>query len=392
MHLTFCNLSVNEHTQKYCAYSLVKVTHIITDLDRGGCEGVLARLVTYDNSNTHEIIVLKDKGVYGDKLVASGVNVVALGMTNRTISLKAFVILYRYLLITKPDVVQTWMFHADLVGGVVAKIVGIKKIFWGIRAASIKLQPINTRLVIRLCSLFSYFIPTKIVCCGVMAKQVMSNNFYSKRKLSIIHNGCDVNKFDKDGAIISRNILNPALKQNDYLIGFVARWDSHKDIPNLLAALNIVIKNRANIKFLFVGEGLNENNNELCEIIGSAGLTNNIILLGTRNDIPDFMRTIDVCVLSSVSEAFPNVLLESMACCSPCVTTDVGDTRLIVDETGWIVPHSNHKALAKAIIEAVSEIQDEQQWGQRGKKCRDRIVNKFSLDYMVKSYLDLWNS
>ena len=165
----------------------------------------------------------------------------------------------------------------------------------------------------------------------------------------------------------------------------------YKDIPNLLYALKIVVESGIKIKCLFVGQNLDCENHHLTELIDSCGLKNDIILLGCRDDISDFMRTIDICVLSSISEGFPNVLIESMACGTPCITTDVGDTRIIVDKTGWIVPHSDHRALADAIKEAVNEIRNEQEWNERKKRCRSRIVKKYSLNFMIKSYNDLWS-
>jgi len=369
-----------------------KVIHIITSLSRGGAEAVLTRLIENELSYIHSVIVFKDIDVYGDQLLESGVNVFSLGMEDGVISMNAIFKLYRYLRETKPDIVQTWMFHADLVGGVVSKLLGIKKIFWGVRAASIQTLPFKTRIVVRVCSLLSYIVPTKIICCGVKAKQVMSDNLYSKSKLSIIHNGYDVNYFTDYGVEISSNNLSPEINENDCLIGFVARWDVHKDIPNLLSALKIVVDSGVKIKCLFVGEGLYYHNCELSEAIALSELSSDIILLGCINDMPNFMRKIDICVLSSISEAFPNVLAESMACGTPCVTTDVGDARLIVGKTGWVVPHSNDKLLANAIIEAVSELRDKYKWIQRKKECRNRVVNNFSLDKMVNNYVEIWRS
>jgi|APSaa5957512535_1039671.scaffolds.fasta_scaffold19117_2 glycosyltransferase involved in cell wall biosynthesis len=370
----------------------MKITHIITGLSRGGAEAVLTRLVMSDDSNTHEVIVLKDKGAYGDELVCSGVNVYSLGMTHGLIGIKSVVNLYRYLRKSKPDIVQTWMFHADLIGGVVAMLSGIKKIFWGVHAATVEKQPIKIKIIVRLCSLLSYFVPTKVICCGIKAKQVMSDNFYNKSKLLIVHNGYDTNLFANDGNVISRNVFSCEISQDDFLIGFVARWDKHKDIPNLLSALKYIVDDGVKIQCVFVGIELEESNTELCKLIDSIGLFCNIHLLGCRNDISDFMRTVDICVLSSITEAFPNVLAESMACGTPCVTTDVGDAKVIVGNTGWVVPHSNPKALGGAIIEAVSEKTKEKQWDQRKKECRDRIVDNFSLNNMVKNYNEIWNS
>ena len=88
-------------------------------------------------------------------------------------------------------------------------------------------------------------------------------------------------------------------------------------------------------------------------------LTDHIFLLGERNDIPAVMNGIDLFVLSSISEAFPNVLNEAMACGTPCVTTNVGDASLIVDNTGWVVSPKDPKAIANAVFKAVDEKQSD---------------------------------
>ena len=368
-----------------------KIAHIITSLSTGGAEAVLTRLVTRDTSNIHEVIVLMDKGVYGDILIKSGIQVYTLNMASGRIRIRDIVELYRCLRNIKPNVVQTWMFHADMLGGVVAKVLGVKKIFWGVHAANIKLLTFKTKIVVRICSLLSYFIPTKIVCCAYKTKDVFTSNLYSSKKLTVIYNGFDLMDFTNGIKNIELRLLDDNLKSGDILIGFVARWDIHKDIPNLLAALKIAITSFGNIKCLFVGEGLDKNNKELCTLIEHYELSSNIVLLGIRRDIPNLMRTIDLYVLSSTSEAFPNVLVESMACGTPCVATDVGDVKYIISETGWIVGPSDYKTLADSIIMAIKEMKNEIVWSQRKINCRDRIINKFSLEKMVNNYVSLWN-
>lgn len=103
------------------------------------------------------------------------------------------------------------------------------------------------------------------------------------------------------------------------------------------------------------------------------------------------MNGFDLFVLSSVSEAFPNVLNEAMACGTPCITTNVGDAAVIVGDTGWVVPPKDPQALAKAMLEAMEEQQDNPQaWQARKKACRERIVNNFSIKKMVESYHQVW--
>jgi len=100
---------------------------------------------------------------------------------------------------------------------------------------------------------------------------------------------------------------------------------------------------------------------------------------------------LDLHVLSSCGEAFPNVLAEAMACGVPCVATNVGDSVLIVDETGWVVPAKDPQALAESISAALMEMKDKQQWQKRADSARMRIINHFSIDRMLSAYGEMWN-
>ena len=109
---------------------------------------------------------------------------------------------------------------------------------------------------------------------------------------------------------------------------------------NIIPLLN---KKGFDYSAVLVGKNLDHNNDDLVSKIRENGLTDRIILLGERSDIPAVMNGIDLFVLSSLSEAFPNVLNEAMACGTPCVTTNVGDASLIVDNTGWVVSPKDPK-------------------------------------------------
>jgi glycosyltransferase involved in cell wall biosynthesis len=115
--------------------------------------------------------------------------------------------------------------------------------------------------------------------------------------------------------------------------------------------------------------------------------------LGRRSDVIDLARAIDLHVLASSVEGFPNAVAETMACGTVNVVTDVGDSATIVGETGWVVPPRDPKALGEAIAEAYRERQNSaSQWKARQSAARARIVENFSLEKMVSAYRALWEN
>jgi glycosyltransferase involved in cell wall biosynthesis len=370
----------------------VKIVHIITSLTSGGAESILLNLVINDKLNKHIVIVLKDRGVYGDLIEKSNIVFFELNMRGLISSVRGVVDLFSYLNKIRPDIVQTWLFHADLIGGVVSKLSGVRRVFWGVHTANIKLLPFSTKIVVRCCSILSYFIPDKIICCAKATQQVLSDNFYCASKLIIINNGYDVEKFSPNGEALNIKMIDSSSKSENFLIGFVARWNIYKDIPTLLSALKQCTMSNINIKCYFVGANLDVNNTKLTKLIKDSNLTGHAILLGHMDNIPSFMRAMDICILSSVSEAFPNVIVESMLCGTPCVSTYVGDVGSIIKNTGWVSLPSDSKALATSIVSAANEkTYNRKEWDLRREQCRKRAVNSFSIDKMISNYITTWS-
>ena len=118
-------------------------------------------------------------------------------------------------------------------------------------------------------------------------------------------------------------------------------------------------------------------------------LDNHIGLLGPIKNISEVMNSIDVHVQSSASEGFPNVVAEAMACKTPCVVTNVGDSSYIVGKTGWVVPRNDSIKLATAIQSAFNEI-GSKKWIKRRNMSRTRIKSEFSINKMIDSYNRIW--
>lgn len=373
----------------------MKIVHIITGLNNGGAEGVLFRLCTHDKQNQHIVISMMDGGKYGPLLEKNGVEVYCLSLSQGKISFKGLMNLYKLLKKFNPDVVQTWMYHADLVGGVLARLAGNKNIFWNIRHTELKkgLSKKSTIYIAKISSLASYFIPKMIICCASNAAEVHQNLGYDKRKLTVIHNGFELDRFLPDETLKRLITDELSLGLSSDTIGMVGRYDPQKDHMNLMRAVDIVLKSRPELKVLLVGKDLNNSNNELLSKIKHLDLKDSIYFLDQRSDIPAIMNSLDLHVLSSAyGEGFPNVLAEAMACGIPCVATDVGDSALIVGDTGWIVPVSDSEKLANAILLALKEKENKQQWTLRKQAAHRRISDNFDITTMVEGYNNIWKN
>lgn len=373
----------------------MKVVHVITCLEDGGAEAIMYSLCRNDLKNNHVVISLRNDGKYGPLLKEIGIEVYTLEIS---IGIKTFVGLFRLYKLLKqlsPDVIQTWMFHGDFFGGVAGRFASVKNIIWGVHHTTLvkgESKP-STILLAKINSFLSTLIPKKIIYCAKKSRKVQESIGFNEEKGVVISNGYDVLHFKPDN--ISRtHFRNELGLHNEFLIGNVGRYDPLKDHQTLLLAVK-ELKQITDIpfKFVIVGTGLDNDNMELKTLITEYGLKQNVILLGRRIDIPSVMNGLDLFVLSSVSEAFPNVLNEAMACGTPCVTTDVGDAAFIVGKTGWVVQPKAPLAMAHEIMLALQEKQKNyDDWLSRKQICRERIVDKFSIEKMLDGYHQVWKS
>lgn len=365
------------------------ILHIISGLGDGGAEAVLYRLCQFDKEHNHTVISLKGEGKYGSLLKDIGLDVYAFDVSSNQIKFSSLRKIYKLIILLKPDVVQTWMIRADLIGGFLARLAGIKKIFWGVHFTHLLLD--RSALFRKLCSLLSGYIPKRIIYCAGLSREIQESIGYKRSKGIVINNGYNVDSFSPNLSLAKefRNELN--FIDDTFVIGYVGRYHPDKDITNLIQSFTIVKEGIPNFKVTIIGSDLDDDNQDLKSLIKEHGLSHYIHLLGTRNDIPSVMNGIDLLVLSSRYEAFPNVLNEAMACGTPCVTTDVGDSSYIVGMTGWVTPINNPLALGNAMIQASAEKRfNKHSWIKRKTECRERIVNKFGLEKMVKQYTSLW--
>lgn len=370
----------------------MQILHITTGLNDGGAEAMLYRLCVNDRSNRHVVVSLMDGGKYGPMLTERGIEVHTLDLKRHQITIPALIRLFFLVRSYRKYVVQTWMYHGDLLGGIMAYVNGFDRIVWGIH--NTVLEPgLSTRTTIwiaRILAKLSWWLPDYIIACSNRSIQVHSDLGYDSGKMKFVPNGYDISMFypDKIASADYLPSLNPLIK-NRPIIGVVGRYDPYKDHDNLFAALSLLHERQVPFFCILVGKGMDEDNLVVKEKLKSLKIIDDIALLGQRSDIVNMMNVFDIHVLSSSAEAFPNVVCEAMACGTPCVVTDVGDAAHIVGDTGWVVPPKNPAALAEAIEQAIVSLRDPD-WSERCRLSRQRIEENFSIDRVVAMYSEVW--
>lgn len=371
----------------------MRILHIISGLKRGGAETQLFRICKFDQDNDHIVVSLSNKEGYGDILEKLNVSVYALNFSSGRINISGLIKLYRIIKQLKPDVVQTWMNHSDLIGGIIARIAGIKNIFWGVHQTILikGKSKASTIMIVKLNAFLSNLIPNKIIYCAEKSREVHELIGFKKSKGVVIQNGYDINIFHQNDSLAKdfRDKLN--IPQDAFIIGHVASYDPLKGQDTLIKSLSSLLKRKIKFTAILVGTNLDHLNNDLVTSLKDNGLSDNVHLLGIRDDILSIMNAIDLFFLSSISEAFPNVLNEAMLCGTPCLTTNVGDAALIVDKTGWIVEPGNSSAMADACVYALNEKdKNSEHWKNRKESCRKRIIENFSFEKMINKYKEIW--
>jgi glycosyltransferase involved in cell wall biosynthesis len=371
---------------------VMKVLHVITGLSIGGAETMLYKLLSSWDQNrfSGEVVSLVPAGPIGPKIADLGIPVRSLNMRPGLPSPFAILKLAWRIRAFAPQLIQTWMEHANLLGGLAAKLAGRHPVIWGIRNGALEPGKDSATGIwsAKTCARLSRSLPMKILCCSESARQIHQTLGYDPEKMCVIPNGFDLEQFKPDpkARLAVRAELN--VNSRTLLVGLIARFDPFKDHATFIR-ISALLKDRwPQLHFILCGDGIDWTNVALKGLIEEAGVGDRFHLLGRRNDMPSVTAALDVSCLCSRSEAFPNVLGEAMACGVPCVVTDVGDCAMIVSDTGIVSAPGDAQGLARGVERILELGQGARQ--KLGESARSRIRDNFSLDRVVKQYEKLY--
>ena len=372
----------------------LKICHIITGLPVGGAQTMLSELLSRMNRDrfSQSVISLIDEGAVGRRLKQDGFTVRALNMSPNRPNPLLLIRLARWIVEANADIVQTWLYHGDVVGGIAAFATGRRRIVWNIRHSVLDAESDKKATIwtARIAARLSRHVPRAILCNSVKAADLHIARGYDARKVRIIPNGVDTTRHRPDPEAYHSVRTELGRPDSCRLIGLVGRYHPLKGHATFLTAARHLVSRSPQVEFLAVGEGVSPANTELTAQITDLGLTGKVHLLGLRSDIPRLTAALDIATSASYGEALSNIIIEAMACGVPCVVTDVGDSAAVIDDTGWVVPPHDAQALSAAWLDALSL--PPSQWDARKGAARRRACAHYDIGRITQEYEDFYAS
>lgn len=368
----------------------MKILYVITSIGTGGSESMLKNIASsLVKKNEIMIICLKKDEDYAINLRKIGINVYCLELESWTTLIKCFVILVKKILDFKPKIVHTWLYHSDLIGGLAAYFCRVPIIIWSIRSSNFINSDTSKqiKLVVWLCAKLSWFLPCKIQSCSQSGMIVHEKFGYKKDIFEYIPNGVDLSRFNINRSIRIRERGALGIEENTPIILLPARFDSIKNHADFILMAKILLGMRGDIFFIMIGEGVNNKNTFITNMLLDYKVENNFKLLGLQLEPENIMRAADIVVLTSKSEAFPNVLIEAMSCGVKCFSTDVGDASIILGVEN-IVPVGDMNLMANYCFDYLGK--SDYIRNNDAYKLRSIVENNYDINTIIFKYEEMY--
>lgn len=368
---------------------MLTVLHVISGLKVGGAEMMLHRLILNSSPGEyrHVVAALDSEGDMRERFLQANVELHVFNF-KRT-PLREMWRLTNLIRNMRPAVVQTWLYHADLLGGIAARLAGCRNVIWGIRTTNVtKGGSRSIRVIRRACARLSHWIPTSIVCAAEAARLAHIQLGYCARRMVVISNGFNMDLLQADVQEVAALRRSCGFEPDSRVIGMLGRFNPDKDQRNFIHAAAKLARQYPQAFFLLVGRDCSASNAALMTWIAATGVPNRFVLLGERADVAVCLAAMDYFALPSRTEGFPNVLAEAMAMRRPCVSTDVGDAAVVLGDCGVLVPSEDATALAKGLSSLLDLLPEQLQ--ELGGRAHARIAQEFSMATCVRRFEDVY--
>jgi glycosyltransferase involved in cell wall biosynthesis len=356
------------------------------EFDMGGKEKSLVQFMTRADRNRFHFAVccLKDGGYFKDALSESGIPFYD-GILRHRFDALGFVGLERVLRVERPDLIYTFSHPNTVIFSYLAKLRGlvdrvvVSYHAMGDTGGGRQVVPYLRPLLRRADAL--------LAVAEIQKDYLVETEGLPRDKIRVIHNGVDTSKYRPATAEELMALRSEfGFADSDVVLIAVASLKPLKRIDALLEVA-AAIENRA-VRVVVVGDGSERASLEA--LAARLRISDRVLFAGMRDDVERLLRASDVFVLSSRTEAFPNVVLEAMATGLPVVTTDVGSVREMVEDgtSALVVPAGDNAALAAAVKGLVDGAARRAALGRRGRVI---VEERFRFDTMCRRREDLFD-
>lgn len=356
----------------------MKILFLARQLNIGGAERQLVTLANELANRGHEVVIASyyPGGALSNKLDLKRVRLISLGKRSRWDLLHFYLTLIRVVRQERPDVLHGWIHTQNLFATLAWMFNRNVKLFWSVRSAD--LGPLNfvARVEERLRTLLSSFADC-IVVNSVAGVEYSASKGVSRAKMLYIPNGIDTNLFYPDAALGRRVRAEWGISDSEKVVGYVARFNPLKNHPLFLKAGAAIAAERPEVRFVCCGHGDPSYLIELQELSRTLGIESKVRWVQAHPDVTAMYNAFDVFCSSSLTEGFPNVIGEAMACGRRCVVTDVGDCRAVVADRGVVVPSNDVAAFAAGLRQELSAEDSLNLW------ARQRILENFTVAHLA---------
>ncbi len=347
----------------------------------GGAERQITVLAKGLQQIGHEVFiaVFYAGGELEKDLDGSGISILDLQKSGRWDNISFIRRLLNSVKFVQPDIIYSFLFTPNILTVLLKPFTPQIKMVWGVRSSKVDLDRYDWlyRLTYRIECFLSRFADL-IICNSAAGLRYAAEHGFPKKLMTVIPNGIDLNVFKPDLAARQRVRDEWGIAKNEMLIGLVARLDPMKDHPTFLHAAAMLAQERGDVRFICVGEGSEPYKSNLFSLASKLKLDDRLKWIGPRFDMPAVCNAFDIACSSSSGEGFSNTIIEAMACGVPCVVTDVGDSAVIVGETGVVVPPSSPEPLRDAFGLLLNQISPEVSIASR-----TSIQNRYSNELLV---------
>ncbi len=363
----------------------MKVLLINRSLAYGGIERQLTVLAAGLRQRGHDVsvVVFYPGGALEADLLRSGVSVVSLDKRGRWDVVPFLFRMLRSARSDRPDVLYSFLPVPNIIVAALLPVLRPSRVVWGVGAADVDLSLYDwlTRLSYGLEARLSR-LADLIISKSVAGRDHAVAQGFPAERMVVIPNGIDIERFRPDAEARRRLRGEWGVAEQETLIGLVARLDPIKDHPTFLRAAAALFERSPGARFACVGDGPAGYRRALGEVAAELGIGERVVWVAARDDVSAVYNALDIATCASLSEGFPNTVGEAMACGTPCVVTDVGDSAWVVGDTGVVVPPGKPQALAqgwRAMLERL-----EREGPSVGAAARARIAENFRAEDLAR--------